>query len=411
MIDRDPAECATTFLDVGHQDEAPRPSFVSRKAAETCLKKSNAPYIQALNEMFGVDPDAMALLSSGAHGTQADQQGPIAVTPNTWSTKARKAAGQKAYENYHKIIKGVRDIEDGSWGAKKLDGQTRSGSMGYKAGRTVFDEWQGEGAREDAEKDPSRVRQPMDIEDRGNGQYRDINGNNVDRDGNNVPEPKPEPDPVPERDPDPPNEEPSREAPEPPPDRFDPDELDTGALLTESGEALDAQDELDIRRALEDIEVKTAMEKCQAEEEANLWRTIGSSSFVDNDLTGDISEDTANRLLDQGICDRTYFGADYCIEWKNRLAEVPVDPLLIHEAVEWGNASQLCPVNVYLPRGCVAKQELWKKYVVKEEWKEPIEGLFEIGRPVEWLPQTTEWPGLAPVLLGLGVPKTVLLTA
>ncbi|KAB5578330.1 hypothetical protein GE09DRAFT_1089297 [Coniochaeta sp. 2T2.1] len=369
-INRNAADCAETFLGHGADVSRAGTSYVSRAAAHACLDKfrTQTERLDALYELFDVDLDAMAARASGGNNAPKDK-----FNGNTYSDAARSAAGSKAWNELVPELEAKNKLRnpdkssDPIFGGRNPDDRFPDGEEGFALGLVVLEAYELATAYRDASEDPSSVGVAPDLDCHGSS-CRNAAGQHTDPHGNPTPEPK-EPEPW--------TPEPETEPPE-----FEPTEPEVFEPILQSTEPL--EDMLLVTPMLRDETFKSAMERCQEDEERKLWRSVGAKTIdpdaiLDDEMTMEDAED----LLRRGVCDIGFYGAAFCKNWKEQRDSTPVPPEWKDDFAALKQYSPLCPVNLYEPEACkMAEEEIRKRYA----WPELLDGMFEPGPPVPWLP-------------------------
>ncbi|KAK0652505.1 hypothetical protein B0T16DRAFT_406299 [Cercophora newfieldiana] len=115
------------------------------------------------------------------------------------------------------------------------------------------------------------------------------------------------------------------------------------------------------------------LKSCVASEERTILRQIGSTRTV-SDSRGPVTEEekraSAESNLRRGMCDKAYFGEDYCARWKQEKWRVPLDPEMQRDMVAVrAMRFAMCPRpgGATMGMSCEkAKQELDKRYALNE---------------------------------------------
>lgn len=181
-----------------------------------------------------------------------------------------------------------------------------------------------------------------------------------------------------------------------------PDDVNTGSDI-------DISDDLDATPVLDDFNTKTAMQKCQEEEERELWKQIGSEEIdPDAEQTEQSKKDRAETLLGMGVCDPAYYDRQTCQDFKNKQWEVPLTPEMKQDLKDWHDSHPSCPVNVVRESDChKAQQELYKRYDINQMGDEMMSVIASPGPSISWLPDLSKILVLVnPPLIIEDVPKS-----
>lgn len=115
------------------------------------------------------------------------------------------------------------------------------------------------------------------------------------------------------------------------------------------------------------------MKACVADEERTIMRQVGSMRTI-ADSRGPVTEQekrtAAESNLRRGMCDKAYFGEEYCAQWKQDKWRVPLSPEIQSDmAAVRAMRLTMCPRpgGATTPISCEkAKQELDKRYAYNE---------------------------------------------
>ncbi|KAK0619097.1 hypothetical protein B0T14DRAFT_602987 [Immersiella caudata] len=125
------------------------------------------------------------------------------------------------------------------------------------------------------------------------------------------------------------------------------------------------------------------MKSCVASEERTILRQIGSMRTV-ADSHGPVTEEekriAAESNLKRGMCDKIFFGEEYCARWKQEKWRVPLDPEMQSDMVAV-RAMRLAmcprPGGATMAMSCEkAREELDKRYALNELGVEMAGALF-----------------------------------
>ena len=146
------------------------------------------------------------------------------------------------------------------------------------------------------------------------------------------------------------------------------------------------------------------MKACVASEERSIIRQVGSKRTIADahgPLTREEKKASAEWNLRRGLCDKVYYGEEYCAQWKQEKWRVLVDEqtqlnMEASRAARWA----MCPRpggETALHMSCEkAKTELEKRYALDEMGSMLVGALFSpwVGPPMK---------RFAPVNLGRGI--------
>jgi hypothetical protein len=138
-----------------------------------------------------------------------------------------------------------------------------------------------------------------------------------------------------------------------------------------------------------DETTQTALQKCQEEEERKIRDELGSTTpDPESPLKEEERKNQAEFLLLRGVCDKSFYGAAFCQIWKNQQASTPLSEEDQQILNEFREGITICPVNLITEVDCeMTKQELWKRYAVKDEFEGPINNLLAPQLPPAEIPQ------------------------
>ncbi|KAL2072128.1 hypothetical protein VTL71DRAFT_11471 [Oculimacula yallundae] len=328
-INRNLADCAQAFLGHGTDTTQAGSSYVSRAAAQICLDRSGKAIelLEGPYQLFDVGMDALASRASGggAGGSEGFQ-------PNTYSDEAKDVAGKRGWNEEVAKIESIHRLEDEArskdpfFGGRNPDNRIHDGEVG------------------DARDDPSSVGQPPDLDCAGESCWNSA-GQHTDPTGALTPVPEP-----------------------PGPDTPIPETEPPGFVPTPKE---------DFKPILEETDLTE-------ERDRTLWDSISTKTFDPSPIVGEqVTEEEAQLLFSQGICDISYFGEAYCRTWQKQRDTATV-------TTEWQDTfdavkmySPLCPVNLVDIAACEEmKIEVGERYVMPAV----MNAMFEPGRPVSWLP-------------------------
>lgn len=145
---------------------------------------------------------------------------------------------------------------------------------------------------------------------------------------------------------------------------------------------------------------RTSFQRCVEAEESKLWQAIGSVTIDPDAESLEVRKANALQQLSRfGICDTHVLGAQFCQDWKNKQAEHPIPPQDVDEVKVLVTDTHICVGSLLGLSTCkFLKEELWKRYVVRDEVAQVADGLFTM------LPSSTNvrLPPAAAVVTSLG---------
>lgn len=139
-------------------------------------------------------------------------------------------------------------------------------------------------------------------------------------------------------------------------------------IIDELGPKIDPEDTSDDEDAgidesnstpvLHDFDERTALQKCQEEQEQQIWHGIIITQKDPDAPTDEERKGAADQMLKLGVCDKTYYGASYCQAWKIEQDKVPVDPEQALALYDHAVRNPLCPINLMSPEDCAHRIDL-----------------------------------------------------
>lgn len=359
-INRSSKDCAKDFLGVGLSldgESLQVTSSVSRLAAATCLQRiqPGQDRWQEIMNMFGVDASRLRMYSEGTQSAKFPGA-------NSWSDKSREVAREKAFKEAKAERQKIRIIE------RKLD---KHGPKEEKTARflanvaeKIVDGMHASDEGEKAAKDPGRAGVEKDLKCSGN-LCTNEHGSETDTHGNEIPplelsgQPKPPPSgnfeqPVGTFDPMLPETQ-----------DFDP----TAAPPPEPNVATPF---------LDDQVTKTSLEKCQDEMERKLWKQVGSKTTDPDAESPEDQKLTAEENLKRGVCDTSFFGREFCQDFKQKQWKVPLPPDQLQSVEEAIARNTPCAINFVEMSECRrASEEIKMRFVVHEDLEPGVNKLFQ----------------------------------
>lgn len=144
----------------------------------------------------------------------------------------------------------------------------------------------------------------------------------------------------------------------------------------------DLQPELDNSTPMiPDETTRTSFQRCVEAEEAKLWQFVGSVTVDPDAESPEARKANALQQLSKfGICDTHVLGSAFCQNWKNEQAKHPIPPDEVNKVQTLVTGTHLCISSLIGPEACkILKEELWKRYVVRDEVAQVTDGLFTVA--------------------------------
>ncbi|KAK5703676.1 hypothetical protein LTR17_021900 [Elasticomyces elasticus] len=354
--------------------------MVAFQAAADCLNKQQLAQTR-LSKMFDIDIRRLSLLAEGKDlsdrnlGWQQDDQTGTKYR-RTYSEELRREAGELARARWAAERAALRPlVTDGPFGPLvdiifELLPHESSEDKSAQASLALYDSlqenfWAGQDAYERASANPGSV---------GNGHTvptpEGPEANKFEQPSSDSPHEDNEPDS---------EEGPVHEFPDStPPETFDP-------II---GDAEEPDENIETP-FLDDLNTKSALQRCQESTERELWERIGTTRAVEDTASSEAElQSQADSLRSLGICDKDFYGDEECQRWKNQVNSVPKDLSLEQEESGVITKELLCPVNLISPSVCeLERQKWWAHFVTEETLETKIDSIFQPGDPVEVVPR------------------------
>ena len=154
------------------------------------------------------------------------------------------------------------------------------------------------------------------------------------------------------------------------------------------------------RPVLDDFE-KDDLKKCIEDEERKLIDKIGTmdiAAWYDVPKSDAEIKAEKDKQLKNGLCDKVYYGEDFCRKWKieRDSEEIPPDMQMDLDLFKQLRALS-CPPNSHPERETFChhvQQEVLKRYFVDDLGEKMVDRAFQPIKPEERLPPTTVFPPL-----------------